>query len=305
MSLVKVLLAPSPTSPPQRVNAVKFLEPQSASSAYLVSAGEDRVVRLWNAQRPGAQPLHAFSGHGAEVLDVAIAPGGLKAASCGLDRAAIVWDVAAGTALMRLFGHDAKINACAFRGVDGAVLATGSDDGTVRMWDCRTLNKAPLQVLPRLKDAATGVCVDETTICVTSVDGALSTFDVRSSRITVDKVGAPLGSLALSRDAKCVLVSVLGQNARLALLERASGAVLRTFGGHANSAYSLACAFDHADARVFSGSEDSVVRGWDLVSGVVVTQIECDGPALGVAHHPSLALLAVGTAKGSLAVHVS
>jgi hypothetical protein len=168
-----------------RVNAVRFLEPQPASSAYLVSGGEDKHIRLWNAAREeGGRLLHTFAnGHGAEILDVAIAPGGLRIASCGLDRAAYLWDVASGASIGRLFGHEAKINACAFRRPDGAVLATGSDDGTVRVWDCRTSNKSPVQTLPRFKDAVTCVLVDESSISATSVDGALSVYDVRAGTV--------------------------------------------------------------------------------------------------------------------------
>ena len=299
------LLLQAPVEAPVRVNSVKFLEPQAAGSgsAYLISGGEDRVVRLWNAHREAKPMLHAFTGHGAEIMDVAIAPGGLKAASCGLDRAAFLWDVAAGTELMRLFGHDAKINACAFRSTDGSVLATGSDDGTVRIWDCRTSNKAPLQILPRFKDAVTGLLIDETSISVTSVDGMLSVFDVRTLQVTLDKGSFPIGSLAHSRDGKCVLLAVLGQAAKLVLLERSSGKLLQSFSGHINSSYALACAFDHTDARVFSGSEDGIVRAWDLVSGSVERQFECDkSPVLGLSHHPSLDILAFATARGSLAV---
>jgi len=263
-------------------------------------------VRLWNASREGDPLLHAFvNGHGAEILDVAIAPGGLKVASCGMDRAAVLWDVASGISVLRLFGHEAKINACAFRTGDGAVLATGSNDGSVRLWDCRTSNKSPIQVLPRLKDAVTGVLVDEGSISVTTVDGALSVFDVRTGELIVDKGSSPLGSLAHSRDGKCVLVSVLGPVARLELFERASGKVMRSFSGHTNASYALACAFDHLDARVFVGSEDGTAKGWDLVSGAVVKDYKGDSPVLGLSHHPSLNWLCVGTASGYLSLYAT
>jgi mitogen-activated protein kinase organizer 1 len=234
---------------------------------------------------------------------VAIAPGGLRLCSCGMDRAAIMWDVASGQQLARLFGHDAKINACDFRKPDGSVVATGSDDGTCRVWDCRTANKTPIQVLPRFKDAVSGLVVTETAILVTSVDGALTSFDVRKAEMCVDRISAsPLGSLALSRDGKCVLVTVLGQPGSLELLEVSTGQRLRSFVGHANASYALACTFNHLDSTVLCGSEDGVLRTWDLVSGKVVAQVKFDSPVLGVAHHPATDSYAVATAKGDLVV---
>jgi len=123
--------------------------------------------------------------------------------------------------------------------------------------------------------------------------------------MTVDKNPSPLGSLAHSRDGKCTLVTVLGPVARLELFERASGKSLRKFTGHANASYSLACAFDNTDGRVFAGSEDNIARGWDLVSGAVVKQFNCESPVLGISHHPTLRWLAVGTAHGNLTLYMT
>lgn len=47
-----------------------------------------------------------------------------------------VWDVAAGETIKRFSGHMSKINVVEFN-ADATVVASGSFDTTVRLWDLR------------------------------------------------------------------------------------------------------------------------------------------------------------------------
>jgi WD40 repeat protein/tRNA A-37 threonylcarbamoyl transferase component Bud32 len=72
------------------------------------------------------------------VRDVAFSPDGrwvvaAEDSSC----TAVVWDVATRTVVRRLKRHIDAVYTAAFSR-DGTILATGSDDGTVQLWDTRT-----------------------------------------------------------------------------------------------------------------------------------------------------------------------
>jgi mitogen-activated protein kinase organizer 1 len=80
------------------------------------------------------------------------------------------------------------VNACDFN-ADASILASGSYDATVRIWDCKSQNRTPIQVLDDAKDSITSIQIKNYEIITGSVDGKLRTYDLRAGQLFTDVVG--------------------------------------------------------------------------------------------------------------------
>jgi WD40 repeat protein/tRNA A-37 threonylcarbamoyl transferase component Bud32 len=101
----------------------------------IVSAGHDRVARLWRAAT--GEPIGPPLQHELEVVHAAFSPDGSLVATASWDKSACIWNATNGQRVARLLGHADGVNHVAFS-TDGRRLATASRDGTARLWDVAT-----------------------------------------------------------------------------------------------------------------------------------------------------------------------
>jgi WD40 repeat protein len=116
----------------------------SPDGRLLATAGAGSIARLWDiatgalAGPVGVEPA-ADVGFSPDGQLLATAGGGSRsapgvAARVTIDKAVWLWDVATGSSVARLAGHDDAVQSVAFCPGTG-VLATSSRDRTVRLWD--------------------------------------------------------------------------------------------------------------------------------------------------------------------------
>jgi WD40 repeat protein len=118
--------------PRRMVQALAF----SPDGRRLLSAGRDRLLRLWDVHT--GVLVREMAGHTGEVFAAVFHPDGQRIASGGRDRVVRIWDAERGEELVRLPGHTNYIFSLAFS-PDGATLVSGSGDSTVRLWETATL----------------------------------------------------------------------------------------------------------------------------------------------------------------------
>jgi WD40 repeat protein len=125
----------------------------SPDGSRLVSAGEDRIVRIWDTQ--SGELERKLYGHSDQIFAAVFHPDGKRLATAGRDLDIHIWDMISGDDLARLRGHNDYVFSLAFS-PDGATLISGSGDGSVRVWETNSLAKrrAAGEELRRLRPQA-------------------------------------------------------------------------------------------------------------------------------------------------------
>lgn len=101
------------------------------------TAGADSVCQVFDAA--SGERLTRYEGHSASVLSLRYLPDGQSIASAGIDQTLRLWDSTSGRHLRTLDNHVGSVNDIAVRPTDSehsapAMVATISEDGTVRLW---------------------------------------------------------------------------------------------------------------------------------------------------------------------------
>jgi WD40 repeat protein len=182
--------------------------------------------------------------------------------------------------------HSQQVTSVAFS-PDGKLLATGSLDKTVKLWEPASGKEIAML---KMSLAATYVefSPDGRSLAAVETDvdekqaGRISSWDVNTRRIRFwqNRHEGQVTSLAFSPDAR--LLASAGLDKRVVLWEVRRGKFLQELTGHTGPVNSVR--FSPDGKILASASSDDTVRLWDPPSGKEIRRLQVHGGADGAAH---------------------
>jgi WD40 repeat protein/serine/threonine protein kinase len=298
----------------------------------LSGAYEGDEIYLWDTE--SGELIRTFDAFSSTLRKMDISSNGLYAAVGYGNSVLLIYEIATGTIVERLYGHSAAVNSVVYN-ADGQLLS-GSYDQTVRLWDVE--NSAVVQRfsgvhstaaeavfssdntrifsvdangLMAFWDVATGqplhliehsfqgleklsFSLDGTQALITEYGGGVSVWDVETGALFRD-VGETYTLASFSPDGRTILVGSIA-SLSLTLIDLASGDTLQQFSGHQNGLFDAT--FSPNGRMALSGSWDSTARLWDVATGEELHRFEHPSFVKTVAFSPDGRFILTGCGDG-------
>jgi WD40 repeat protein len=258
------------------VRVVRFGPPGSS----LVFVGGKGGARIYD--RAHGYSVRRLLPAASEIADAAFSPDGslVVAAGTGNDHAAHVWDVRTGAELFRL-AHEGAVLSVAFS-PDGRLIATGSADGTARIWSAAGgLQLASFSHQPGARGndvKSVSFSTDGTRMLTVGGNRFARVFDItRGTEVFADGLNnvVLINSAIFSHDGKLIATAGAGEEVRL--WNASTGRLVAVLVG---SGRVTDLAFSPDDTLLATaGSNDTIARVWNLAqeSSVAILTVHRSG----------------------------
>ncbi|AFY44597.1 protein kinase [Nostoc sp. PCC 7107] len=304
-----------------------------SSDGQILANCNDNAIQLWKVST-GKEILLIQTGHSGRLNSVAISSDGQILASGSDDNTIKLWEVSTGTVLHRvahryilkaksyarrgairrtilhnsgkcrkeiltLTGHSSSVNSVAISS-DGQILASGSDDKTIKLWSVTTGSE--IRTLSGHSSSVNSVAIssDGQILASGSDDKTIKLWSVTTgSEIrTLSGHSSSVNSVAISSDGQ-ILAS--GSWHTIKLWSVTTGREILTLTGHSSSVNSVAISKD--GQILASGSWHGTIKLWSVTTGSEIRTLPDHSDSVSsVAFTPDGCWLAAGGRSGSIKI---
>uniref|UniRef100_A0A8C2H7G8 Small nuclear ribonucleoprotein 40 (U5) n=1 Tax=Cyprinus carpio TaxID=7962 RepID=A0A8C2H7G8_CYPCA len=256
------------------------------NGATLASSGYDRLILLWNVYGD-CENYATLKGHSGAVMELHYNTDGSLLFSASTDKTVCVWDSETGERVKRLKGHTSFVNSC-FPARRGPQLAcTGSDDGTVKLWDIR--KKASVHTFQNTYQVLS-VTFNDTSDQIISggIDNDIKVWDLRQNKLiySMQGHGDSVTGLSLSADGSYLLSNSMDNSGKHKCL--CAKNLLR-------------CSWSPDGSKIAAGSADRFVYIWDTTSRRIVYKLPGHAGSVNeVVFHPEEPIVLSGSSDKRL-----
>jgi WD40 repeat protein len=245
-----------------RITSISEWNP--ADSKRIASGSNDGAITVWDGKR-GELLFHWF-GHSERVVYVIWNHDGTRIASASRDKTIKIWDGVSYELRMTLEGHSEECNQVAWNHESSRILSVSQSE--FLLWDGKTGEK-----LKTVENTVRSKCLiswnhDSCKLWIGYLKPGIITacngetlLEERQFSLRDDH----LNSISWSHDFTKMVSSSKSSDNTIQIWETESGNLLTTIVGHSHWVKSVF--WNHDGSKIFSGSEDGIIRIWDGNTG--------------------------------------
>ncbi|MDF5729496.1 MAG: CHAT domain-containing protein [Rhizonema sp. PD38] len=233
----------------------------------LLSISEDQTFKLWDIS--SRRCLKTLKGYSNWILSLAFSPDSQTLASSSQDQKVRLWNINTGKCQSILVGHSNLISSVAFapQHIQGCLLASGSDDNTIKLWnhqgEClKTLRGHEAWVHSVAFSPKADI------LASASRDNTVKLWDTRTGACLYTLFGHQNRVKSVAFHPNGTILASASDDKTIKLWDVNTGQCVQTLVGHQDK---VDCVAFRPDANILaSASGDKTIKLWDVHTGQCV-----------------------------------